>query len=384
MMKRVLILASVASMIDQFNMPNIQLLQKLGYAVDVACNYKKGSTCSDGRIKELKNKLKDMGVRCFQIDFSRDSADITSNMKAFWQTERLMTEYKYAFVHCHSPIGGVAGRIAGIITGTKVIYTAHGFHFFKGAPIKNWLAYYPAEKICSCMTDVLITINREDYALARKRMKAKKVAYMPGVGVDISKFGRCKNCKNPVQKSRILQEFGCAASDLVMLSVGELSERKNHEIVIKALSEMKTECRNIKYLIIGKGPLAGYLQAVIDKKGLAGQVKLLGFRDDIDKLLMAADIFMFPSLQEGLPVALMEAMSSGLTCIASRIRGNTDLIGDDRLLFNPKDADELKKILKSIHHFDSYVIGQQNAKKMKNFDIVTVEKRLSQIYEQIK
>lgn len=112
-MKRVLMLASVASMIDQFNMPNIALLQKLGYEVDVACNFIEGNTCSDARVAELKQKLQDMHVHCYQIDFARNIKHMGQNMKALWQVEALMKQNTYEFCHCHSPIGGVVARIAG-------------------------------------------------------------------------------------------------------------------------------------------------------------------------------------------------------------------------------------------------------------------------------
>ena len=189
-------LASVASMIDQFNMPNIALLQKLGYQVDVACNFIEGNTCSNARVAELKQKLQDMHVRCYQIDFARNIKHMGQNMKALWQVEGLMKQNTYAFCHCHSPIGGVVARIAGHRTRTKVIYTAHGFHFYQGAPVMNWLVYYPVEKMLSRWTDVLITINHEDYKLAKKKFKMKKLTYVPGIGIDtqrecLSQNDRC-------------------------------------------------------------------------------------------------------------------------------------------------------------------------------------------------
>ena len=167
-MKRVLMLASVASMIDQFNMSNIALLQKMGYHVDVACNFKEGNTCSEARVQELKKKLKDMEVRCYQVDFARNITHMAQNLKAYRQVVDLMKTNHYTFCHCHSPIGGVVARIAGHMTKTKIIYTAHGFHFYKGAPVKNWLLYYPVEWLLSWRTDALITFNHEDYERAAK------------------------------------------------------------------------------------------------------------------------------------------------------------------------------------------------------------------------
>ena len=191
MKEKVLILASVASMIDQFNIPNIKLLQNIGYEVHVACNFEKGSSCSFEKIEILKELLKKLNVKCYQINFERNILKIGNNLKAYKEVKNILTENKYKFLHCHSPIGGVIGRIAGYKTQTKVIYTAHGFHFFKGAPLINWLLYYPIEKYLSKYTDILITINQEDYKRART-FSAKKVEYIPGVGIDIEKIKNIK------------------------------------------------------------------------------------------------------------------------------------------------------------------------------------------------
>ena len=177
-MKRALVLASVASMIDQFNMPNIKLLKDMGYEVDVAANFLQGSTCSEEKIAYLKAALANMNVRCFQIDFSRNVLNISQNLRAYRQTKKIINKNNYDLIHSHSPIGGFLSRIAARASrkqGTKVIYTAHGFHFYEGAPLKNWLIFYPIEKICSRWTDVLVTITHEDYQLAKQNMSAKEV-----------------------------------------------------------------------------------------------------------------------------------------------------------------------------------------------------------------
>ena len=189
-MKKALILASVASMIEQFNMGNIKVLQELKYEVHVATNFIDSGTITRERAEELKNKLKDLNVKYYQIDFDRNVLS-TKNIQAYKQVKQLIKENKYNIIHIHSPIGGVCGRLVAKKerkNGTKVIYTAHGFHFFKGAPAKNWLIYYPVEKWLSKYTDCLITINEEDYNLAKKKFKAKNVEYVPGIGVDENKF----------------------------------------------------------------------------------------------------------------------------------------------------------------------------------------------------
>lgn len=331
-----LMLASVASMIDQFNIPNIKLLIEMGYKVDVACNFVEGSTCSDAKIEGLKNKLTEMGVDYYQIDFARSVRHIWQNLKAYRQVLNLMKASRYKFVHCHSPIGGVCGRLAGHKTHTKVIYTAHGFHFYKGAPLLNWLVYYPIEKYLSRYTDVLITINKEDYAIAQNKMHAKRTEYVPGVGIDVDKINNISVDKN--QKRRAL---GIPVSAIVLLSVGELNKNKNHEVVIRAIAQLKRD--DVIYVICGRGILEDHLKKLAQKLGIIQQTRFLGFRADIIEIAKVSDIFVLPSLREGLPVAMMEAMARGLPVICSNVRGCSDLVNNcqSTFLVSPHDINSL-------------------------------------------
>lgn len=333
-------LASVASMIDQFNIPNIKLLIDMGYKVDVACNFIEGSTCSDAKIEELKNKLAEMGVDYYHIDFARSVRHIWQNLKAYHQVLRLMKANRYKFIHCHSPIGGVCGRLAGHKTHTKVIYTAHGFHFYKGAPLLNWIIYYPIEKYLSNYTDVLITINKEDYAIAKNKMHAKRTEYIPGVGIDIEKINSVK-----VDRNKKRAELGIPKDAIVLLSVGELSKRKNHEVVIRALSLIKYD--NVVYVVCGRGPLGEYLKQLAKQLNVEDRVFFIGFRTDVIEICKSSDMFVFPSLQEGLPVALMEAMACGIPVACAKIRGNVDLVNSEKngILFNPSDVEEISKVI---------------------------------------
>ena len=193
-------MASVASMIDQFNMDNIKILQQLGYQVDVACNFLEGNTCSNEKIQNLKETLNLLSVNYYQIDFTRNVTNIKRDIIAYQQLKKVISENKYNFIHCHSPIGGAIGRIIAYVAKTKVIYTAHGFHFYSGAPIKNWMIYYPIEKALSHYTDILITITLEDYDRARKKLRAKKTRYIPGIGVDTKKFQRSDSIRKEVRE----------------------------------------------------------------------------------------------------------------------------------------------------------------------------------------
>lgn len=377
-MEKVLILASVASMIDQFNMSNIDILKQQGYEVHVASNFEYGNTSSKQRVNEFKEELKELDVPYYHVDFSRKITNIVANLKAYKQIKGLMQKNKYKFVHCHSPIGGVCGRIAGHSTNTPVIYTAHGFHFYKGAPLKNWLIYYSIERWMARYTDILITINKEDYAIAQE-FRAKKVVYVPGVGLDVTKFGYAT-----MDRGKKRKELGISENTIALLSVGELSKRKNHEVIINALAKLNNP--NITYFICGRGDLDRYLK---DKaKELNVDVKFLGFRKDISEICAAMDLFVFPSYQEGLPVALMEAMSAGLPIVCSKIRGNTDLIenGKGGYLVEPNDIDgflnSIKKIIENKTLKEN--MGEYNKKLIFKFDISNVKRDMENIYLNLK
>ena len=369
---KALMIASVASMIDQFNMQNIQLLLDNGYQVDVACNCKEGNTISDERVQSLIERLADKGVPVIHVPIPRKITDINGISNSIIQVKKLCDEKRYNLLHCHSPIGSVVARLAARDTrkhGTKVIYTAHGFHFYQGAPKKNWILFYPVEKICSKWTDVLITINKEDYVFAKKHMNAGRVEYIPGVGVDTKKF-QLEN----FDKDSKREELGIKDDDFFILSVGELNQNKNQEVIVRAIAKLNNP--KIHYFIAGKGDKAEYLEELA--KLLNVNLHLLGYRTDIVELLNTADMYAFPSYREGLSVALMEAMSAGLPCVVSKIRGNVDLIeeGKGGYLCDPDSVDEfavgIKKVNKSM--------GTYNVEVMKNFDVNGVVQKTKKIY----
>lgn len=381
-MKRALVLASVASMIDQFNMPNIRLMKEMGYEVDVATNFIEGSTCSDEKIATLKQTLQEMNVRCFQIDFSRNVLNIGENIKAYKQTKRIIDENNYSLIHSHSPIGGFLSRIAARKArknGTKMIYTAHGFHFFKGAPLMNWLIFYPIERISSRWTDVLVTITHEDYQLAQKKMYAKEVVYVPGVGINTALFAPKE--EDDAINARKREELGFSQDDTVMFSVGELNKNKNHEIVLRAMAQFGR--KDLHYVVAGRGDLKVYLEELAKELGVSGQLHLLGFRTDVKELFKMADFFAHPSFREGLSVAVMEAMANGLPVICTKIRGNTDLIEDNKggYLFNPAEQETAYRALKNIMESSNRKsMGQYNLKKAEGLDIKAVLEVMRRIY----
>lgn len=380
-MKRVLMLASVASMIDQFNMPNIALLQKLGYEVDVACNFIEGNTCSDERVAELKQKLQDMHVRCYQIDFARNIKHMGQNMRALRQVESLMKQNRYAFCHCHSPIGGVVARIAGHRTKTKVIYTAHGFHFYQGAPIVNWLVYYPVEKVLSRWTDVLITINHEDYALAKKKFKMKQLTYVPGIGIDTQ-----RDCLSQNEKEEKRKELGIPKNAFVITNAAEFTPNKNQKTVIEAIESLDNP--NIYFVMCGIGEKKAELEAYVKEQGLQEHIRFVGFRTDLHEILQASDCFVLSSFREGLSVALMEAMAEGLPVVCGRVRGNVDLIKDGKggILVSPGNKKEYEDAFHRLYQMKQTDLmkfqrmGQINAEKVQGFGRKAVECVIENVY----
>ena len=362
-------------MIGQFNMGNIRLLQEMGYEAHVACNFKEGNTCDESSIRELRKNLKGMQVSCFHVDFSRNIKDVRKHLKAYRQVVYLLRKNGYQFIHCHSPIGGVIGRLAAHKAHTKVIYTAHGFHFYKGAPVKNWIMYFPIEWMCSFWTDLLITINKEDYAFAQKHLHSKKTEYVPGVGIDLERFSVSHIDKQQYYIKR--EELGIPCDSKIILSVGELNKNKNHEIVIRALAKLKD--KNIHYVIAGTGELKNYLHEIAEQLTVCDRVHLVGFRNDIDILYKLADLYVHPSLREGLSVALMEAIASKKPVICSGIRGNMDLI-EPCGQFAPKRIFEIADKIEEYLGGDKRKEIESNYENLRKFDIEKVMIKMQDMY----
>ncbi|MDD3415805.1 MAG: glycosyltransferase [Lachnospiraceae bacterium] len=374
---KALILASVASMIDQFNRSNIQLLLDLRYDVDVICNCKEGNTISEERIQKLISELAEKNVVVHHAPIPRRISDINGIVQSMKFVKQMCDKNQYFLVHCHSPIGSVIARISAIDSrrkGTKVIYTAHGFHFYEGAPLFNWIIFYPIEKVCSKFTDVLITINKEDYEFAKKHMRARCVEYIPGIGVNTKKF---RLEKFDISKKRC--ELGISDNDIIVFSVGELNQNKNQEVIIRAIAKIDKD--NVHYFVAGKGDKEQYLLELAEKLNV--NLHLLGYRGDIIELLNIADIYVFPSIREGLSVALMEAMASGLPCIVSKIRGNVDLVDQEGgILCDPMNINEFKNAIKLFVEDDKLreAFGLHNYDVIQQFDENVVKKKMLKIY----
>lgn len=314
----------------------VKSLVEAGHAVDIAANI------NMSLVPELYN---DLGCKIYPISCTRSPFN-KGTLKAIREIKKIVEEGQYDIVHCHTPIAAMCTRLAcrkARKRGVRVLYTAHGFHFYKGAPKKNWLLYYPVEKLCARYTDTLITINHEDYAFAEKKLKAREVTYVPGVGLDVKRFAQ-----TTVDKSAKRREIGIPENAFMLLSVGELNANKNHSVVIRALAQINDN--NIHYAVAGKGDKKDDLIRLAEELGVGNQVHLLGYRTDVAELYHASDIFVFPSFREGLSVSVMESLSCGLPVICSQIRGNVDLVQDGETgywadPFNPQSfAEAIKKL----------------------------------------
>lgn len=380
MKEKVIMLTTTAYMSERFNRENIRILNDMGYIVNVVANWEKGNPISEEILTEFKEWIIETGNEWTSIPIVRNPL-AKSNYTAYKKCVDLIKKDDYKFIHCHTPVGGVVGRMVAHKTKTKVIYTAHGFHFYKGAPLINWLVYYPVEKFLSRWTDVLITINKEDYNRAKK-FKCNKLEMLHGIGIDTKKFRKDDRIRLTKREELNLKE-----KDVMLLSVGELSKRKNHQVVIRALKEMrdKRDISNIKYYIAGQGKLHKELNTLIKELGLEENVFLLGYRTDVGELLQATDLFILPSTQEGVSVAVMEAVGCMIPVIGSRIRGNTDLILNANCLFDYMKVDDVVRAIEYVIDIDSEVIKkvvEDNRKVLDDYDIDIINLKMKKIYSE--
>lgn len=329
-------------------------------------------------------------VKCTNYDITFYNQHIYRNIFAFRDNYKgyknccdfLKTHPDIEVIHCNTPIGGVIGRLCGRKFHKKVIYTAHGFHFYKGAPLMNRTVFKCIEWWMARYTDALITINKEDYEAA-KRFKLKpggKVFYVPGVGVDIQNIIQYDETYRNMKRECL----GIRPDDFVCIIVGDLNDNKNVGTLIDALAKCSPQ---VHYLVCGLGPNEGKLKERAEQLGVADRCHFLGYRTDIKQLYLASDVFLFASKREGLPRSTMEAMCAGLPCVVSKIRGNVDLI-DDReggILINPMDVDGFADAINELARLpvlrEKY--GEYNKEKIKNFDINIVKAQMVDIYKEV-
>lgn len=368
--KKVLVVSTTDDMIGNFMIPHIKQMQEFGADVSVACNH------HSRHFDEVKNAT---GCTMYDITLTRNPFNLKV-FKGYKELKKIVKEGNFDLINCLQPVGGFMGRMMAKKFKLPCLYTAHGFHFYKGCPIQNKLIYKTIEKFCAKYTTVLVTMNEEDYQASLK-MKAKKKFKINGIGVDFSKY----KASPDFDKLKFRQTLGLDADDFVVVSVGELNKNKNTLRIIDAVA--KIDNPKVKYLICGDGPLREEYQKKIEKLQLDDRVKLLGYRRDIPDLLNCVDVYIMPSYREGLSKAMMEAMAYGLPVIGSKIRGNVDLIGENEggILVPPTDTDAFSDAIKSLatNKDLNTTYGARNKTFIQNYSLETVLDQMKNIYEEI-
>lgn len=367
--KKVLVLATTDNMIWQFLIPHIQEMQKAGNVVECACNK------SGFWFDELKEKY---GFTMHEIHSARNPVS-PKNIKAYKELKKLVKQNGYNLIYCQQPVGGLFGRLLAKKFKIPCIYTAHGFHFFKGAPLKNNLIFKPVEKYLAKYTDILITINEEDYQAAKK-MKAKKVFKIHGIGFDENKYEPLTQTKEEIKK-----EFN-VENKFVVVTVAECIPRKNYDTMLNTIQKFKGE--NLHWFIVGTGKQKDEIQKRIQDMQMEDQITMLGYRKDINKILTMADCFFLPSLQEGLTLAIIEAMRFGLPVITSNVRGNRDLIEHEKggFVFTYNDKIHFEQAIRRLmlNEKERVDFGKYNVKQSEKYILKNIMKEFDEIYDEFQ
>lgn len=370
--KKVAFVASVYSHLKGFHLPFMKLLQDKGCEVHAFGGGVQG-----------KSGIEQAGVICHDISFHRNPFKV-ENVQALRGLIFGFKQYKFDVVHLHTPVASILGRVAAGVAGVpSVMYTAHGFHFYKKAPISYWMFYYPVERLMAHWTDFLITMNQEDYEKAMNFSVRKEVLYVPGVGLDLEKYSMPEDENVLVSKRN---ELGLAKDDFIILCVAELIPRKNHIQLIKAIEKLIDQGKDVQCLLVGNGDGSEVLTDYVSEHKLETNIHFLGFRRDIPQLLAAADVVALLSIHEGLPRVLMEAMAVGKPIVATNIRGNRDLVEDGQtgILVPPGDVGAVVSALMKLRECPELRIrmGQNSKERVKQYDLNNVIQYMEKIYDQ--
>lgn len=367
-MKKALIIATVGGFLSKFETNDVRLLRELGYEIHYASNFQNHIYDFD------EQELIESGCVLHHVNMQKNPFRIISLIRSIRDVKKVIQQENIELIHCHTPVGGVVGRMASRSCKRKpyVIYTAHGFHFYKGAPLLNWLLYYPVEYMLSKYTDCLITINREDYEFS-KRFRSKKKVLIPGVGIDVFKFQAGSE-----KRTRMEQGFH-------LVSVGELNANKNHKTVIEALAVLKDI--DIYYDIYGKGPEESNLKKLIAEKGLEQQVRVCGYHSCVEEVLQQAHCFVFPSRREGLGMAALEAMACGVPVIAADNRGTREYMEDgvNGIVCHWQNVSQFAKAIQRLKEDDNLrnELGRNAQITVRKFTISENERIMRRVYEKV-
>ena len=365
---KILYTATVLSHICQFHLPYLKELQDRGNVVHVAAR---------NNLAEKNGLALKYTDQFTEIPFQRSPFD-RRNIGAYKQLKQLINRENYDLILCNTPVGGILTRLAARKArkkGCRVLYMAHGFHFYRGASKKNWLLFYPIEKVMAKLCDVLITITEEDYLLAKKKFHTK-VVHIHGVGVSTERY-------HPASESirrEMMQAEGLSDTDFVILCTGELNKNKDQATLIRAVAEIKEKAPNLKVLLAGNGPLEQELKDLVSSLKLEKNIRFLGYRTDLEKVAPAVDAVVSCSHREGMPLNIIEAMLCGKPVVAAANRGSRELIhdGQNGHLFTAGDAVSLGQYILELYRKPELrqTMGQAGMEKAENYTVRSVEKEL--------
>ncbi|MBO9130003.1 glycosyltransferase family 4 protein [Bacillus sp. 165] len=366
--KKVLFSATVYLHLAAFHKPFMKMLQRNGFEVHAAANPHFGR----------KDEIEELGVKCWDIPFSR-SPYTKHNWKAYKELKSLFEENYFDLIHVHTPVASFLVRyLAKRNKQGPVLYTAHGFHFFKGAPLTNWLLYYSAERIASRWTDGLIVMNNEDYS------NGIKMGFIPnetlfstrGVGIDIESYSY-------KEKSEIRKELNIPEDHIVITCVAELCSRKNQLYLLEAWKELSTMHKHIHLLLVGDGGMETELTEFANNKGLRN-VHFAGYRTGIPSIISSSDIMTLVSKQEGLPRCIMEAMACSKPSVVTNVRGSRDLV-EHGVTGYVVELDDKEQLVQSFHALiqdkeKRIQMGQAAFEKIQGYALQNVSGQLDSIY----
>lgn len=370
-MKKILV-TSTDLMMLQFLAPHVKNLRGQGYDVEVACSE------VGGRFDEVKAVLGE--EKLYRVRLKRSPFRL-SNFKGLKDLKKIINNGGYDLVWTNEPVMGVMTRLAcrkARKKGTKVLYMAHGFHFYKGAPKLNWIIYYPIEKIMSKYTDVIVTINKEDYSRALT-FKTKSVKYIHGIGLNTDRLKCSEGCNS------LREELNIDDKSIILLSIGELNDNKNQETALRAFAKINED--NLHYVLCGKGDKLEHLKTLAIKLGVENRTHFLGYRKDVVDICFQSNIYIMPSKREGLGIACLEAMYCGLPLITSNVGGLVDIIenGVSGYTHNYDDVEGFACSIKTLLEDEKLreTMGETNTKKVQAFCLDNTKNEVLEIIKEL-
>lgn len=372
-MVKVLFVSTISDTVNAFLIPHIKLLVQQGNEVGIACN----------NSNEISPELIEIGCKTHLVEFQRVPLR-KENIKAYKQIGKVVANENYEVVHVHTPIASFLTRLAcRHMKDIKMLYTAHGFHFFKGAPKINWAIYAPLEKIAARWTDCVITMNLEDYysAMKLKVRNSDSLYRVHGVGINLQRFAP----QSEEQKNHIRKAYNYKVDDFIIIYVGELSYRKHQDLLINSIRLVGKKFSNIKLLLVGDGGYKDKYESLVTELGVEEKVEFLGYRKDIHNLMMLSDVSVSSSRQEGLPVNVMEAMATGLPLIVTNCRGNRDLVrsGENGIIVDVDDVEAFARAIEKLYSSKELRerFSIKNKELIQLYSLPNVMKEMKDIYD---